>query len=208
MDVCFLCLYVVLYCVGKGLCDGLITRPEESYRVSVCVCDKTTFFGLCPSSQVIKTQRFGSWLGCPVREASALKGTQLSRTPSFIWWREPSQLPKRCVFYNLRRWTKSKNVVFSSIIHHRQNPVELNCMCVWSQKPRKGPYVPSWERKENEAIPGLRRLAARSQCCTWQLMGIPYIRELPHIYPSVQAGRGASGNSKQRQPRMYSRYWH
>jgi hypothetical protein len=29
-----LCLYVVLSCVGRGLCDGLITRPEESYRVS------------------------------------------------------------------------------------------------------------------------------------------------------------------------------
>jgi hypothetical protein len=38
MDVCLLCLYVVLSCVGRGLCDGLITRPEESYRVSVCVC--------------------------------------------------------------------------------------------------------------------------------------------------------------------------
>jgi hypothetical protein len=36
MDVCLLCLYVVLSCVGRGLCDGLITRPEESYRVSVC----------------------------------------------------------------------------------------------------------------------------------------------------------------------------
>jgi hypothetical protein len=31
---------VVLYCVGTGLCDGLITRPEESYRVSVCVIKK------------------------------------------------------------------------------------------------------------------------------------------------------------------------
>jgi hypothetical protein len=38
MDVCLLCLYVVLSCVGRGLCDGLITRPEESYRVSSCVC--------------------------------------------------------------------------------------------------------------------------------------------------------------------------
>jgi hypothetical protein len=37
MDVWLLCLYVVLTCVGRGLCDGLITRPEESYRVSVCV---------------------------------------------------------------------------------------------------------------------------------------------------------------------------
>jgi hypothetical protein len=40
MDVSLLCLYVVLSCVGRGLCDGLITRPEESYRVSVCVIKK------------------------------------------------------------------------------------------------------------------------------------------------------------------------
>jgi hypothetical protein len=38
MDVCLLCLYVVLSCVSRGLCDGLITRPQESYRVSNCVC--------------------------------------------------------------------------------------------------------------------------------------------------------------------------
>jgi hypothetical protein len=36
MDVCWLCLYSVLSCVGRGLCDWLITLPEESYRVSVC----------------------------------------------------------------------------------------------------------------------------------------------------------------------------
>jgi hypothetical protein len=36
VDVCLLCLYVV-FCVSRGLCDGLITRPEESYRVSNCV---------------------------------------------------------------------------------------------------------------------------------------------------------------------------
>jgi hypothetical protein len=35
MGVCLImCLYVVLSCVGRGLCDGLITLPEESYRVS------------------------------------------------------------------------------------------------------------------------------------------------------------------------------
>jgi hypothetical protein len=28
----------VLSCVGRGLCDGLITRSEESYRVSNCMC--------------------------------------------------------------------------------------------------------------------------------------------------------------------------
>jgi hypothetical protein len=29
----------VLPCVGRGLCDGLITRPEKSYRVFNCMCD-------------------------------------------------------------------------------------------------------------------------------------------------------------------------
>jgi hypothetical protein len=42
MDVCLLCLYVVLSCVGRGVCDGLITRPEESYRVSVCVWSRNS----------------------------------------------------------------------------------------------------------------------------------------------------------------------
>jgi hypothetical protein len=37
MDVYFLCLYVVLSCVGRGLCDGFITHTEESHRVSNCV---------------------------------------------------------------------------------------------------------------------------------------------------------------------------
>jgi hypothetical protein len=30
-------LLLFLYCVGSGLCDELITRPEESYRVSKSV---------------------------------------------------------------------------------------------------------------------------------------------------------------------------
>jgi hypothetical protein len=40
MDVFLLCLYVVLSCVGRGLCDGLITRPGEFYRVSDCMRDR------------------------------------------------------------------------------------------------------------------------------------------------------------------------
>jgi hypothetical protein len=45
MDVCLLCLYVMLTCVGRGLCDGLITRPEESYCVSLCMCGQETLKG-------------------------------------------------------------------------------------------------------------------------------------------------------------------
>jgi hypothetical protein len=38
MDVCLLCLYIVLSCVGRGPCYRLITRLEESYHVS-SMCD-------------------------------------------------------------------------------------------------------------------------------------------------------------------------
>jgi len=34
MDVCFECCVLS----GRGLCDGLITRPDESHQVCVCVC--------------------------------------------------------------------------------------------------------------------------------------------------------------------------
>ena len=34
MSVCCECCVLS----GRGLCDGLITRPEESYSVCVCVC--------------------------------------------------------------------------------------------------------------------------------------------------------------------------
>jgi hypothetical protein len=47
MDVCLLSLYVVLSGVGRGLCDGLITRPEESYRVSRYVVTETSKEALC-----------------------------------------------------------------------------------------------------------------------------------------------------------------
>jgi hypothetical protein len=36
-------LYVVLSCVGRDLCDGLITRPGESYRVCNCVIKKPQY---------------------------------------------------------------------------------------------------------------------------------------------------------------------
>jgi hypothetical protein len=40
MDVCLLC---VLLLSGRGLCDELVTRPEESYRLwRVVVCDQET----------------------------------------------------------------------------------------------------------------------------------------------------------------------
>jgi len=38
MDVCCECCVLS----GTGLCDGLITRPEESYRLWRVVCDQET----------------------------------------------------------------------------------------------------------------------------------------------------------------------
>jgi hypothetical protein len=29
---------VCVCCVGSGVCDGLVTRSEESYRLCVCLC--------------------------------------------------------------------------------------------------------------------------------------------------------------------------
>ena len=31
-------VFFVMWCVGSGLCDGLITSSEESYQMCVCVC--------------------------------------------------------------------------------------------------------------------------------------------------------------------------
>jgi len=31
-------LFVLVCCVGNGLCDKLITRSEKSHRVCVCIC--------------------------------------------------------------------------------------------------------------------------------------------------------------------------
>jgi hypothetical protein len=38
VDICLLCLYVVLSCAGRGLCDGLIT-VQRSPTVCIIVCD-------------------------------------------------------------------------------------------------------------------------------------------------------------------------
>jgi hypothetical protein len=60
----FLCLYVVLSCISRGLCDGLITRPEEAYRVSKCVWlrnlstgeDKAQVLAVMPGGRGTHTQ--------------------------------------------------------------------------------------------------------------------------------------------------------
>jgi hypothetical protein len=43
MDICPLCLCIVLPCVGRSLHDRLITRPGESYCVSNCAIKKPQY---------------------------------------------------------------------------------------------------------------------------------------------------------------------
>jgi hypothetical protein len=58
MFVC--CLYVVLSCVGRGLCDGLIIHPEESYCVSVCVWSKNPEKG--GQRSILDYKRLWMWM--------------------------------------------------------------------------------------------------------------------------------------------------
>jgi len=69
MFVC--CEYCVLS--GRGLCDGLITLPEESYRLwHVVVCDQETskMRRLKPASGLWKIQ--SQWVVMPGKQTNKL----------------------------------------------------------------------------------------------------------------------------------------
>ena len=52
---------------GRGLCDGLITRPEESYRLSLCVIKKPrTRGGYSPARGLQNTNP--QWVVAPVEK--------------------------------------------------------------------------------------------------------------------------------------------
>ena len=69
MDVCLFFECCVLS--GRGLCDGLITRPEESYRLwRVVVCDQETSKtkGLNPATGLWKIQP--QWVLTPRKQTN------------------------------------------------------------------------------------------------------------------------------------------
>jgi hypothetical protein len=62
---------------GRGLCDGLITRPEESYRLwCVLVCDLETFR--------VKRLKLVKGYKCRIEEE-----TFSFLTPLAVWGRNP-----------------------------------------------------------------------------------------------------------------------
>jgi hypothetical protein len=55
MDVCLLCVFVLS---GRGICDELITRPEDSYRLwRVVVCNQETSFDEAIARAGLECQR-------------------------------------------------------------------------------------------------------------------------------------------------------
>ena len=63
IDVCCKCCLLS----GRGLCDGLVTRPDESYRLwRVVVCDQETSYArrLQPRQRAAK---YKSTVGCSAR---------------------------------------------------------------------------------------------------------------------------------------------
>ena len=77
MDVC--CKSCVL--LGRGLCEGLITRPEEYYRLwRVVVCDQQTSYArrLQPRQRAAK---YKPTMGC---SASRKKRLRLRVAPPFL----------------------------------------------------------------------------------------------------------------------------
>jgi hypothetical protein len=62
MDMCPLHLYVVLCCVGRGLCDNLTPRPKESYPVSSK--DSETQKWHCETSIDILTRKYANFGSC------------------------------------------------------------------------------------------------------------------------------------------------
>jgi hypothetical protein len=77
-------VYVVLSCIGRGLCDGLITRPEEFYCVSVCVRSRNPEEG--GQRSILDYKRLWMWISLPgtrLWHYFAAKGTHWSKLSCF-----------------------------------------------------------------------------------------------------------------------------
>jgi len=79
---------------GRGLCDGLITRPEESYRLwRVAVCDKETSKTrrLKPAKRAVKIQP--QWVVTPGKQNKQFKGLTLQKR--FVWQYSAREINKK-----------------------------------------------------------------------------------------------------------------
>jgi hypothetical protein len=85
------CLSVVLSCVGRGLCDGLITHPEVSYRVSNCMCDQETPKGaLCSIWYLQENEWWWTTTHEPMIMLNSYKRNSLLQLTHCLQWVWPS----------------------------------------------------------------------------------------------------------------------
>jgi hypothetical protein len=81
------CVYVVFSCVCRGLCDGLITRPEESHRVSLYVWSQKPRKGPYVPAGNLKENE---WMNARLRKRYETSvSTARHWLDAGILWREP-----------------------------------------------------------------------------------------------------------------------
>ena len=62
---------------GRGLCDGLITRPEDSYRLwRVVVCDQETSISEKPKARYRAVKLQPQWVATPGKQTNNLNKEQ------------------------------------------------------------------------------------------------------------------------------------
>jgi hypothetical protein len=127
MFVCWVCCVLS----GRGLCDELITRPEESYRLwRVVVCDQETS----------RTRRSEPALGCRAREREKKKSVMIVGT---------SLLPEVTVLFRSYETIVAFELAFSSLsssssssssIRHElglDRPVSASCNSLFKRLPSR-----------------------------------------------------------------------
>ena len=130
MSVC--CEFCVLS--GRGLCDGLITRPEASYRLLCVVCDRETSIMNRPWSssigisglhskfwQEVKLLRSKRYWSSPVHIFPIILSifVQIRFTFQFLFYHLP-----RTVFYFKRKWPLCNIYCLNKTIRYGRNMQE------------------------------------------------------------------------------------
>jgi len=164
---------------GRGLCDELITRPEESYRLwCVVVCDLET-----------------SWMRRPWPTGGLLRQKNSNKRP----WNHDST---KYVCYKISEvlevrlpWNKQLSYLEKTIYHqHCRLPLKCDGTCAETRfrlsAKRTSPFKSAWERQ-------FSRLLAAEVCASavlmldtpcsevvWRVLATHFIRQFPFHFPS------------------------
>jgi hypothetical protein len=111
--------FIILKNVGSNKQHRVITKSAKH-----CMDTQNYWvLGLCPPSGILETRKhYVSEIG------SVTMCRWGGKTPSHLG---PIEKLTSISFWDTGRWTKSKNSVLLSVIHHRQNRLEYNYMVTW-----------------------------------------------------------------------------